>query len=185
MAAATLWQSTMWTRFAKPACDQTLYKRVQRCHPTRIVEFGIGDLVRAQRVISLAQRYAGKSDDSSANTRIQYCGIDLFDMRADQSPLSLKEAHNRLTKSGAKVRLVPGDLSSALARTANILQNTDLLIVDATYSRDQLESVYHFLPRMLHAETSIARYSFYNGKLRLRWMKPDSFVTPVRRRRAA
>lgn len=184
MAAATFWQSTMWTRFAKPACDQTLYRRVQRCQPTRIVEFGIGDLVRAQRVISLAQRFQS-SDTEGEDTRIQYCGIDLFDMRSDQSPLSLKEAHNRLAKTDARVRLVPGDLTSALARTANVLPDTDLLIVDATYSRDQLESVFHFLPRMLHAGTSIARYSYYNGKLRLRWMKPDSFVTPVRRRRAA
>jgi hypothetical protein len=181
MAAATFWQTMTWTRFARPACDQALYRRIQRCSPTKIVEFGIGDLARTQRVISLAQRFKPTEDEE----RIQYCGIDLFEMSDQESPLKLKQTHNTLARSGAKVRLVPGDLTSALARTANVLPETDLLIVSDSQSREDLEKVFHFLPRMLHPESSIARYSVQGGKLRLRWMKPDSFVTPVRRRRAA
>ena len=182
MAAATFWQTLAWTRFSRPACDQALYRRIQRTPPTRVVEFGVGDLGRTQRVISLAQRFLADDDPEA---RVQYCGMDLFEMRTDQTPLKLKSAHNTLARTGAKIRLVPGDLRSALARTANILTETDLLIVDAAHDREELESVFNFLPRMLHSNTSIARYDTQGGKLRLRWMKPDSFVTPVRRRRAA
>ena len=182
MAAATLWQSFSWTRFGNPACDRALFRRVQRFRPVKIVEFGVGDLMRAQRVISLAQRV--QPEETKPN-RIEYCGVDLFDMRADVEPLKLKHAHNTLVQTGAKVRLVPGDLPSALARAANDLLNTDLLIVDATHSREDLEAVFHFLPRMLQATASIARYSQVEQQTRLRWMKPDSFVTPRRKRKAA
>jgi|GEM_PF-5433140 len=180
MAAATLWQSLLWTRFGKPACDRSLFRRVQRFRPLKIVEFGV-DLSRAQRVISLAQRC---QPEETKPARIEYCGVDLFDMRS-VDPLMLKQAHHTLAQTGAKVRLVPGDLQAALARAANELPNTDLLIVDAKNSREDLEAVFHFLPRMLQATTSIARYSQSDAKTRLRWMKPDSFVTPRRKRKAA
>lgn len=183
MASASFWQSFVWTRFATPSCDRSLFSRIQKTRPQRIVEFGIRDLQRTERCIALAQRFLQPTDGGSEAVR--YCGIDLFEARRQPTPLNLKTAHNQLARTKAKIRLVPGQLSSALARTANVLPNTDLLIVDAMHSREELEAIFHFLPRMLHAQTSIARYSEESGRPRLRWMKPDSFVTPRSRSKAA
>lgn len=167
MAAASTWNAFVWNYLSSPAHERGLYQRVKRARPTRIVEVGLGDLTRASRVIALAQRY---SDEP-----IQYCGIDPFDARDDQ-PLRLKEVHKRLSQAGAKVRLVPGDFASGVARTANLLSGTDLLIIDSAVSRDDLESMFPFFPRLLVENTSIARISQQGKSGAVKWMKPDSFA---------
>ena len=173
MPAASYWQALAWIHSATPKCDRALHRRVKTTMPQRIVELGVGDLSRATRVIAMAQRYRKDT--------IHYCGIDLFDARSEDASLKLKDAHIRLSQTGARIRLVPGDLMSAIPRTANMLTNTDLLIVDATHSASELESIRPFIPRMLGPCASIARYDVNNGKLQLRWMKPDSFQLPCRR----
>lgn len=172
MSAASTWNAFVWTYFAKPKCDRALFRRIKQRKPQRIVEIGV-NLTRATRMISLAQKYR---EDT-----IHYCGIDLFEARVDGDPLKLKHTHHQLAQTGAKIRLVPGEMVSAIARSANNLTKTDLLIVSAEHSREELQAIFPFLPRMLHAETSIARYTDADGGIRLRWMKPDSFVTPKRR----
>ena len=167
MPAASYWNTLVWTNFSKPTCDRSLYRRVVKSKPGKIVELGVGDLTRASRTISLAQR--------SQSETVHYCGIDLFEARSER-PLKLKDAHNQLIKSGARVRLVPGDLLPALARTANMLTETDLLIIDATISQSDLEAVRLFLPRMMSPKTSIARYDNKNEQPRLRWMKPEALL---------
>lgn len=168
MSAATYWKSLFLTRFTKPQCDRALYQRVKQTKPTRIVELGVGDLSRASNAIALAQRFSTET--------IHYCGIDLFEARAELAGPSLKQTHHQLSQTGAQIRLVPGDVFSAVGRTANLLSETDLLIIDATTEQDDLDRVRAFLPRMLHANSSIARYDLAGGQTRLRWMKPSSFL---------
>jgi len=171
MPAASYWNALLWMNLSKPSCDCALYRRVLKSKPCRIVELGVGDLTRAVRVIALAQR--------SHSDTIHYCGIDLFEARSEQ-PLMLKEAYRQLAPSGAKVRLVPGDLLPALARTANMLTASDLLIIDARVSPADLESVLQFLPRMLSPATAVARYELKNAQPCLRWIKPESFLPALR-----
>ena len=172
MSAASTWNAFVWAHFAKPKCDRALFRRIKQRRPQRIVEIGI-NLTRATRTIALAQRYC--------EDKIHYCGIDLFEARGEGEPLKLKHTHNQLAQTGAKIRLVPGEMVSAIGRTANNLTETDLLIVSPEQSREELQAIFPYLPRMLHSETSIARYTEADGGVRLRWMKPDSFVTPKRR----
>ena len=173
MPVASTWNAFVWTNFTKPQCDRALFRRVKLKKPQRIVEIGIGELTRATRLISLAQRFCQDT--------VHYCGIDLFEARTEGTPLRLKDAHNQLAQTGAKIRLVPGELTSAVGCAANMLMGTDLLIISAEHSQADLQSVFPFFPRMLHENTSIARYSQVNGLLRVRWMKPGSFVTPKQR----
>ena len=172
MNAATFWNALFWTRFSQPRHDRALFQRVQRIKPVRIVELGVGDTSRATRTIRLAQRFTKET--------IQYCGIDLFEARPEGG-VSLKDAHQSLSKTGAKIRLVPGDVMSALGRTANVLTNTDLLIFDANNSQAEVEHAFHFLPRMVHEKTAIARYDSAGKSARLRWLKPSGFLQPSRR----
>ena len=163
MNAASFWDALIWTRFGNPRHERPLYQRVLREKPLRLVELGIRGVERSTRLIRLAQRARAET--------ILYCGIDLFEAR-EENPLPLKTVHNHLVKTGAKVRLVPGDLMSAVARSANLLLETDFLLVDSSISTAELRSVYPFLPRMLHADSSIAHIT--GGQVR--WMKPTTFL---------
>lgn len=129
------------------------------------------------RAIRMAQR-------ASEQQTVHYCGIDLFEARSNGT-LKLKETHQSLSQLGAKVRLVPGDLTSALGRTANMLSDTDLLIIDSSQTAADVEAAFPFLPRMLTGRTSIARYDINGASPRLRWMKPGSFVQPRQPQRRA
>lgn len=158
---------------AGPKCDRQLFRQVRKKPPLRIVEFGVGDLSRTAKLIALAGRYRQEL--------IHYCGIDLFDMRPDGQPqLDLKDAHRRLSRTGAKIRLVPGTLSSAVPRTANVLTGTDLLVVDVNHSRDSFDCFRHFLPRMLHSRTTIARFAVVNNEQHLSLSGPESFSQGTR-----
>lgn len=176
MSTASYWDALIWTRFSKPRCHRSVYQRVQQTRPRRIVELGIGDATRAVRMIQLAQRATGET--------VQYCGIDLFEAR-DVDGIRLKDVHHRLAQTGAKIRLVPGDAFSALGRSANILTDTDLLVIDDVHTQEEIQQAYHFFPRMLHAGSSVARFDRENGSIRLRWLKPDGFVQDVGKKKAA
>ena len=174
MPAASYWKALIWSRLSGSKADRSLCRNVSRHRPVRIVEFGVGDLSRAMKVISLAQRTAKE---------VAYCGIDLFDAREEEPGLKLKDAHHQLALTGAKVRLVPGELPMAVARTANVLTETDLLIVDAQHDDDALSAISGFLPRMVHPRTFVARYHGDPSQPKLHWPDPESFW--ARQRRAA
>lgn len=167
MPAASTWNAFVWTYLSGPKRDRDLYRRVAKKKPRRIVELGLADLTRTLRMIRMAQRYTDET--------IHYCGIDLFESRGE-SGLKLKDTHSRLSHTGGKIRLVPGELMPAIARSANILTDTDLLIISAEHSSDDLRAVQMFMPRMLRSDSSIARYQCSANKLELRWLKPDAFL---------
>ncbi|MBW3596095.1 MAG: hypothetical protein KY475_02340 [Planctomycetes bacterium] len=134
---------------SRPAHERRLYRSVRKAGVRSIVELGVGDARRAKRLLAVAQRYAPQS-------RLSYTGIDLFEARTADSPgLSLKEAHRELTRAGAQLRLMPGDPFSALARCANALTNTDLLIISADVDAAALERAWFYVPRMLHDRSQV------------------------------
>jgi len=82
---------------------------------------------------------------------VWYTGIDLFEDRPSMSPgMTLIQAHRRLKRLGAKVRLVPGDPATALTRNANSLLRTDLIVVSAYQDPCSLAQAWFYVPRMLH-----------------------------------
>lgn len=174
MSAASFWERLIWTRFSKPRSFGALYKHMLRKKPVRIVELGIGDGTRALRMIRLAETYTQK--------KIHYCGIDLFEAR-ETRPLPLKTVHHQLAESGAQVRLVPGDLLMSLGRTANLLPDTDLLVIDSVHRHDELEQVTQFFPRMLRSDASIARFEGSSQSPRLRWLAAEDLLE-IRRQAA-
>lgn len=145
MPAASLLKYCYLAYFSQPKHERPIYRALRRAKVASIVELGIGAAVRARRLIEVAQRYRPGAVP-------RYTGIDLFESRTQgQAGLSLKAAHQALGDSGAKVQLVPGDPYSALARAANGLTNSDLLIISASQDRDSLAKAWFYVPRMLHA----------------------------------
>ncbi len=144
MNTTSLLKSAYFALLSRPAADRIVYRAIRRLRAAALVEIGLGDGLRARRMIEAARRY-----HPAAN--IRYTGIDLFEARADTAqPLSLKQAHRALVASGAHVKLVPGDPFSALARTANALTGTDLLVIAADADAESLERAWFYLPRILH-----------------------------------
>lgn len=135
--------------FGKPEADRALYKLVSRHLPLNIVEFGLDNGNRAENLIRVIQRRC------DPGVPIRYTGIDLFEGRPDgESKLPLIEAHRRLTQTGAKVRLLPGDFVGSLPRLANQLQGVELMIVTTTQSMKELAGSWFYVPRLL-SETGL------------------------------
>ena len=132
---------------AKPVADRAIYKTIKKQKVRSIVEFGLGDGQRCEKLIHACQTFADGQP-------VKYTGVDLFDAREESEPqIKLLEMHKRLNKTGAKVKLVPGDAESATARVANSLAGTDLILLSCDQSLDELERFWFFLPRMVHSES--------------------------------
>jgi hypothetical protein len=136
-------------RFSKPVADRPIYRALSKQVCASIVEIGVGQAVRTQRILRLLRYYRPHS-------RICYTGIDLFEARPESCPgLSLKQSYQLLASDGVQVRLIPGDPLSALGRTANSLQGTDVLIISADQDGAALQQAWSFVPRMLHNDSII------------------------------
>ena len=137
------------TLLSKPSHERAVFQAIRHAAPLSIVEIGVGLGVRATRMIAVAQRY--RPEES-----IRYVGIDLFEARTTSGTgLPLKEAHKRLKATGANIRVIPGDPLSALARTANGLQSTDLLVIAADQDTQSLTNAWFYVPRMLHDKSLV------------------------------
>lgn len=136
--------------FSQPAGDRLLFRLIRRHRIRRIVELGVGLGVRSIRMIQVAARY------SSAH-RVHYAGIDRFESRSEAAGpgLSIKMAHQMLGPSGAHIQLVPGCPLDVLARKANSLRETDLLVVAADQDGESLAQSWFYVPRMLHSHSLV------------------------------
>jgi len=149
---------------SKPKDMRPLYrllsKRNRKDPIRKITELGVGTGERTLRMLELC----GPGDDAV------YTGIDLFEARqnGDGPGLSLKEAHKKLTATNIKIRLVPGDPYSALARSANGLGGQDLILISADQDRASLAKAWFYVPRMMHAGTVVWEEELVEGRRVLR-----------------
>lgn len=142
--AASFWQAFWWSHFAQLAEDRICYQIIQKQKFTSILEIGIEDGIRSERMIQVALRAAGIRP-------VHYVGIDLFEGNTDPEvePLTLKEAHTQLGALGARVKLIPGETFSALSRIANQLKDIELVIIGFDQDPDVVERCWAYLPRFL------------------------------------
>lgn len=146
--AAMGWAGAVWlTRLSQPAGERVVHRHVLRHAPGRILEIGLGTLVRTERMLRAAARAAGEA---------AYVGLDRFEGRGAGDPpgVSLKEAHRRLAGLG-RVRLVPGNADAALARVCNQLGQFDLVLVSADNDPRHLERAWFFIQRLLAANATV------------------------------
>jgi hypothetical protein len=144
------WKTFYLTHLAKPVADRLVYRAILDNKISRLVEMNLGDGSRALRMIDAAARNNQRQD-------IHYIGVDSFEGRnpTDGPGMSLIEAHRLLKQSEAKIKLIPGDPCEALARSANLLTNIDLLLIDVPQDSGRLERTWFFVPRMLHARSIV------------------------------
>ena len=145
------------SRFSKPVEYRLLYRIAQRQKVRRLVELGVGTGDRAIGLLKIAQHFHPPEE-------IRYTGIDLFEAR--ETPLqegSLKQVHRRLGALSRTIQLVPGQPDVALARVANSLANTDLLIISDFQNDESLRHAWFYIPRMLHAKSAVLVRAVRNG----------------------
>lgn len=142
--AASFWQCFWWSNFAQLAEDRCCYRLIQKHKFCSILEIGLEDGTRSQRMIQVALRAAGIRP-------VHFFGIDLFEANTnpDYEALTLKEAHTRFSALGARVKLVPGDAYSALVRVANQLKDVELVVIGCEQNPEMLQKCWHYLPRVL------------------------------------
>jgi hypothetical protein len=128
-----------FSAFSQPKTDKLLFQTIRELKPRNIVEVGIGDGKRTSQILNAASEHGD----------VRYCVLDMFETSPPGTPhLTLKEAHRQLSSPRAKVRLLPGDTTSTLRRSANELIGTDLLVIAATQSTS-LDAIWSYAPRML------------------------------------
>ena len=149
MSVGSLLRSSYLLYFSQPAAERAIYQAIQR-HPIRtIVEIGIDLAGRTRRVLEIA------GWQKPAHT-LHYTAIDEFDARPKtHPPLLLKHAFAELRGPTVRLQLVPGDASSGLARVANSLARTDLLIVSNLFDRESLRNAWVWVPRMLTSSSLV------------------------------
>ena len=134
---------------SKPKCDRLVYKSIAKHRYESIVEVGIQSLERTKNMLRVAQKFG-------IGGQIKYTGIDLFDGRPEgELSLPLKTVHQSLKPLGAKIQLAPGDPLQALNRIANSHLRTDLIIVSPETDATALEQAWFYVPRMLHANSTV------------------------------
>jgi hypothetical protein len=144
------WKIFYLSYLSKPSSDRLIYRAIVQKKARRILELGIADGRRALHMIDAAGRCNSRSD-------IQYVGMDLFEERGDTDhpSLTLIDAHRALTRSGARIKLIPGDPLRSLAQAANNLGQFDLLIISPQAESDRLGRIWFFVPRLLHAQSLV------------------------------
>jgi hypothetical protein len=151
LSAGALIRSTWLLYLSQPASDRALYKAVKGRTIRSVIELGVGD---GSRTTTLFEVLGWNGE----NLPLRYTGIDLFEARAAGSKgLTLKQAFATIRAEGVKVQLVPGTPHDALARCANQLAGTDLLLIAADQQASDLERAWKFIPRTIHKETLILR----------------------------
>lgn len=149
MAAANWFRYAYLAHFASPKGNRQLFRAIKREQVCRIVEIGIGDLDRAETLIQVAQRFAG-------DKKVWYTGFDMFEARpTGQAAIALKEAYCRLRATDANIRLVPGVPRMSLPSAANAHQNTDMVILGASFGEVDIQGGWHYVPRMLHERSVV------------------------------
>ena len=172
MSVKRLLKLSYLSHFSKPASDRPIYRAIRRHRVGHILEFGVGIGQRAQRMLELASLV-------SPSKPLRYVGVDLFEDRtaADGPGVSLKMAHRLLNRTGARIQLRPGDPLQVLARLANSLVGTDLVVISARQNRESLARAWFYLPRILHADSQVfLEKTLPAGGLSMRLVGPEEIT---------
>lgn len=144
MNAFKLLRTIYLCHFSKPVADRELYRTARKQKITSIVEIGLGQMARTRRLLEMVA-------EKTPLEQVRFAGVDLFEARDPSLPgVALKQAHNELRPLVGKLQLVPGDVFSALARSANSLAGSDLVIIGSAADAGALAKAWFYLPRMLH-----------------------------------
>ncbi|MFM1997694.1 MAG: hypothetical protein RLZZ111_2081 [Planctomycetota bacterium] len=149
MAGYGLLRRLWLTWLSHPARERPIYRHCLRTPPKRVIELGLGSLVRTERMLGLLRATA-------PTETVHYVGLDRFEGRQPDDPpgVTLKAAHQRL-HGMARVQLVPGNVDTALSRLCNHLGAFDLVLVSSDNDPRHLERSWFFIQRLITPQSSV------------------------------
>ncbi len=147
------------------------------------MEVGLDNLERTAKILRCMQL----ADPAG---RLEFVGVDEFELRPDRSAIKLKNVHRQFSGFGAKVRLIPGDVHAALASFANRLGTMDLILLSGgSDDPAELGRAWVYIPRLLHSTSRVlwkARKAGMTGELLpVTRIEIERFARLSRRRAAA
>lgn len=132
---------------AKPKSDRQIYQSMAEMDIKNVLEIGITSLERTCNSIQMAHRFC--------EDPIHYFGIDLFEAGGGQNSVGLKTAHVELKKTGAKIKLMPGDPFSCLSRSVNLIPKIDLLVIGGNCPSDSLSRSWFYLAGLMNPDATL------------------------------
>jgi hypothetical protein len=143
-------QRVYWSKFAKPIEQRALFRFLVQTPISSILEIGVGDGVRMQRIAKLVSLRSGTD-------QLRYIGIDEFESSKNRAHLTLKQAHRMATQLGFKASLIPGSAEMAIPRAAHKFSPSDLIIIDGglQLSQPMAGPIGGWLNRLAHRESTI------------------------------
>ncbi len=124
MGRLNWFQRFYWQKLAKPVAERELFRQLISHPIASVLEIGVGDGQRMQRIVQLAELAPGV-------TQLRYVGVDEFESSKDGGVhLTLKQAHQQASQLGLRANLIPGELKSAMPRVAHKIGPSDLVIVN-------------------------------------------------------
>jgi hypothetical protein len=124
MSRLNWFQRFYWQRLAKPVAERELFRHLLSRPFSSVLEIGVGDGSRMQRLAQLIQV-------SQGTEQLRYVGVDAFESASDGRPhLTLKQAHKLATQLGFRATFIPGDVASAVPRVASKIGASELVIID-------------------------------------------------------
>lgn len=150
--------------FSQPSSERLIYQTACRNRCRRILEIGVDGARRAQRLLQATAYWRNVRSDEDLPP-IDYIGVDLFE--AGDGP-ALKDVYRLLRLGGAKVRLLPGDPPSTLARWSNEIGLVDLLLLSSSGGWQQSPRFWYYVPRLI-TETSIVMVEHRDSSEKSHW----------------
>ncbi len=152
MSAAGLVRYYWLIYFSQPAADRKIYETLASKQVYSILEIGLGDRIRQQRLFDLC------TDRLTSDSKLRYYAVDMFDTRPQGAPkLTLKQAHASIKHERVQVQLIPGDPLSAITRVANTVRNLDCIIISGDQNQALIDEAWRYLPRMISDRVSLFR----------------------------
>ena len=150
MAHTSRLRAIFLRHLSKPAYNRPIYQAIASRKAASILELGMGTGRRALGMIEAAAEHLPVAE-------VRYTGVDLFEARhaTEGHVVTLKQAHRLLQATGARVQLAPGDPQTALARVANRLGRTDLVVISHDVEPSSLAAAWFYLPRMMHDKSLV------------------------------
>ena len=141
-----------------------IYECIDQCRPKTIVDIGVHDGIRSQKIIATAKHH---------NADIMYYGYDLWeDMRDEQVYSEFLHPKQRKTQQEADARiascldrssfkLVKGDTRITLA--THLPSSADFIYIDGGHSLETITSDWMNCSRIMHKETTVVFDDYWHG----------------------
>ena len=152
-------------RFKGPRRYRYLFETIREVHPKSILEVGTWNGNRSLQMIKLAQTM-------SPGGKIVYYGFDLFEEMTDalfahelsKRPPAEADVCEKLTASGAEIRLYKGDSKIVLPKAILEIGKVDFVFIDGGHHVETIQSDWENVAKLMHERTVVIFDDYWRNR---------------------